>query len=77
MTIAQQVYDDLIRRIKERMKSEIVVLFDYATGLQQRFLHGKLISRRYVRTHRLDGKLLINLDKNRVISANPPKDPAG
>lgn len=39
----QQVYDDLIKRIKAKIKSEECIVFDPSTGIQKCFLKGKLL----------------------------------
>jgi hypothetical protein len=43
MSTAQTIYSDLIKRIKEKVKSEIRVVYDPETGIQKTFLHGKLL----------------------------------
>jgi len=43
MTSANTVYFDLIKRVKEKVKSEERVVYDPNTGIQKTFLHGKLI----------------------------------
>lgn len=43
MTTAQDIYFDLIKRIKAKVKSEIRVMYDPDTGIQKTFLHGKLL----------------------------------
>ncbi len=40
---ANDTYFDLIKRIKEKVKSEIRVVYDPETGIQKTFLHGKLL----------------------------------
>ena len=40
---ALDIYNDLIKRIKAKVKSEISVVFDPDTGIQKAFLHGKLL----------------------------------
>ena len=49
---AQQIYDDLIKRIKERIKQETSIVFDPETGIQKCFLHGKLLWVKQVRNPR-------------------------
>jgi hypothetical protein len=51
--IAQQIFDDLIKRIQRRIRSEIIREFDPKTGLQSTYLFGKLLSRKQVRVHLL------------------------
>jgi hypothetical protein len=43
MTTAQDIYFDLIKRVKEKVNSEIRVVYDPETGIQKTFLHGKLL----------------------------------
>ncbi len=43
MSTAQDIYFDLIKRVKEKVKSEIRVVYDPTTGIQKTFLHGKLL----------------------------------
>lgn len=43
MTSANDIYRDLIRRIKDKIKSETRVVYDPETGIQKTFLHGKLL----------------------------------
>lgn len=43
MDTAHDIYLDLIKRIKEKIKSEIRVVYDPDTGIQKTFLHGKLL----------------------------------
>jgi hypothetical protein len=43
MSTAQDIYFDLIKRVKEKVKSEIRVVYDPETGIQKTFLHGKLL----------------------------------
>jgi hypothetical protein len=43
MSTAHDIYFDLIKRIKEKVKSEIRVVYDPETGIQKTFLHGKLL----------------------------------
>ena len=40
---AKEIYDELIKRIKDKVKSEISVVFDPNTGIQKAFLRGKLL----------------------------------
>lgn len=42
-TTAKEIYEDLIKRIKDKVKSEISVVFDPNTGIQKAFLKGKLL----------------------------------
>jgi len=51
MSNAREIYDDLILRIKSKVKSEISVVFDDTTGIQKAFLKGKLL---WVKKVRLD-----------------------
>ena len=46
---AKIVYDDLIKRVKEKVKSEESIVFDPETGIQKCFLHGKLLWVKHVR----------------------------
>lgn len=46
---AKEIYEDLIRRIKENIRKEISVVFDPNTGIQKAFLRGKLLWVRKVR----------------------------
>jgi len=43
MTSANDIYFDLIKRVKAKVKSEIRVVYDPTTGIQKTFLHGKLL----------------------------------
>jgi len=43
MTSANTIYFDLIKRIKEKVKSDIRIVYDPTTGIQKTFLHGKLL----------------------------------
>lgn len=47
---ATQIYEDLIKRIKRKINTEIEVTYDMATGWQRKFLHGRLIAMKQVRT---------------------------
>ena len=47
---AKEIYDNLIKRIKDKVKSEISVVYDPETGIQKAFLHGKLLWVKKVRT---------------------------
>jgi len=49
MSNAKEIYDDLILRIKSKVKSEISVVFDDTTGIQKAFLKGKLLWTKKVR----------------------------
>lgn len=49
MHSAAQIYTDLIKRIKAKVKSEISVVFDDTTGIQKAFLQGKLLWTKKVR----------------------------
>jgi hypothetical protein len=40
---ANDIYFDLIKRIKAKVKSEMRVMYDPETGVQKTFLHGKLL----------------------------------
>jgi len=40
---ANNIYFDLIKRIKAKVQSEIRVVYDPDTGIQKTFLHGKLL----------------------------------
>jgi len=51
MSNAKEIYEDLILRIKSKVKSEISVVFDDTTGIQKAFLKGKLL---WVKKVRLD-----------------------
>ena len=46
---AKLIYDDLIHRIKAKVKSEESIVFDPETGIQKCFLHGKLLWVKHVR----------------------------
>jgi hypothetical protein len=46
---AKNIYDDLIKRIKAKVKSEESIVFDESTGIQKCFLHGKLLWVKHVR----------------------------
>ena len=46
---AVMTYHDLIKRIKEKVKSEESIVFDPETGIQKCFLHGKLLWVKHVR----------------------------
>ncbi len=50
MQTATQIYEDLIKRIKRKIYAETEVTYDVATGWQRKWLHGKLISMKQVRT---------------------------
>jgi len=43
MTTAKDIYFDLIKRVKQKVNSEIRVVYDPETGIQKTFLHGKLL----------------------------------
>jgi hypothetical protein len=43
MTNANDIYFDLIKRVKAKVKSEMRVVYDPNTGIQKTFLHGKLL----------------------------------
>ncbi len=49
MSNAKEIYEDLILRIKSKVKSEISVVFDDTTGIQKAFLKGKLLWTKKVR----------------------------
>jgi len=40
---SKQVYDDLIKRVKDSVKAKERVMYDPETGIQKTFLDGKLI----------------------------------
>lgn len=40
---AKEIYDDLIKRIKDKIKKETSIVYDPETGIQKCFLHGKLL----------------------------------
>ncbi len=40
---ANDIYFDLIKRIKDKIKKDIRVVYDPDTGIQKTFLHGKLL----------------------------------
>ena len=42
-TSAKEIYEDLIKRIKDKIKKETSVVYDPSTGIQKTFLHGKLL----------------------------------
>lgn len=46
---AKEIYEDLIKKIKENIRKEISVVFDPNTGIQKAFLRGKLLWVRKVR----------------------------
>lgn len=50
METAFQIYEDLIKRIKRKIRLETKVTYDIATGWQRKFLHGRLIAMKQVRT---------------------------
>lgn len=50
-TSAKEIYEDLIKRIKDKIKSEISVVYDPETGIQKAFLKGKLL---WVKKVRID-----------------------
>ena len=50
-TTAKEIYEDLIKRIKDKVKSEISVVYDPETGIQKAFLKGKLL---WVKKVRID-----------------------
>ncbi len=43
MSPAKEIYDDLIKRIKDSVKSKQRIMYDPSTGIQKTFLDGKLI----------------------------------
>jgi len=43
MNTAKNIYDDLIKKIKDSVKSKQRVMYDPSTGIQKTFLDGKLI----------------------------------
>jgi len=47
---ATQIYEDLIKRIKQKIRAETEITYNPATGWQCKWLHGKLIARKQVRT---------------------------
>lgn len=49
-TSAKEIYEDLIKRIKDKVKKEISVVYDPETGIQKAFLHGKLLGVKKVKT---------------------------
>ena len=42
-TSAKEIHEDLIKRIKDKIKKETSVIYDPNTGVQKTFLHGKLL----------------------------------
>ena len=48
---AKQIYDDLIKRIREKVNKETSIVFDPETGIQKCFLRGKLL---WVKKVRID-----------------------
>ena len=46
---ANEIYNDLIKRIKDKIKKETSIVFDPETGIQKCFLHGKLLWAKKVR----------------------------
>lgn len=40
---AKEIYDDLIKRIKDKVNKETSIVYDPATGIQKCFLRGKLL----------------------------------
>jgi len=47
---AQQVYEKLLVRIRRKIYAETEVVLDFATGVQRKFLRGKLIAQKKVKT---------------------------
>ena len=48
---ANEIYNDLIKRIKDKIKKETSIVYDPETGIQKCFLHGKLL---WVKKVRID-----------------------
>jgi hypothetical protein len=48
---AKEIYEELIKRIKDKVNSEISVVYDPETGIQKAFLKGKLL---WVKKVRID-----------------------
>ena len=42
-TSAKEIYEDLIKRIKDKIEKETSVVYDPNTGIQKTFLRGKLL----------------------------------
>ena len=40
---AKDIYNDLIKRIKDKVNKETSIVYDPATGIQKCFLRGKLL----------------------------------
>jgi len=40
---AAEIYFDLIKRIKDKVKADISIVYDPETGIQKHFLKGKLL----------------------------------
>lgn len=40
---ANEIYHDLIKRVKQKVKNDISVVYDPETGIQKHFLQGKLL----------------------------------
>jgi hypothetical protein len=47
---AYHIYEDLIKKINRKIRSEIEITLDFATGIQRKFLHGRLIAQKKVKT---------------------------
>jgi hypothetical protein len=46
---AFKIYYDLIQRIRAKIRLETEITVDFATGIQRKYLHGKLISYKKLR----------------------------
>lgn len=42
-TSAKEIYENLIKRIKDQIRKETSVVYDPSTGIQKTFLRGKLL----------------------------------
>ena len=40
---AHEIYQDLMKRVKQKVKNDISIVFDPETGIQKHFLQGKLL----------------------------------
>lgn len=41
---AHEVYLDLIKRVKQKVRNDISIVYDPETGIQKHFLQGKLLA---------------------------------
>jgi hypothetical protein len=63
MKTAQDIYFDLIKRVRAKVKSEERVVYDPNTGIQKTFLQGKLL---YVK------KFIPNQYRTKELDSNNP-----